>query len=163
MRPPFILFILPLFLTYYSSAQQSNPLKEVKAKNTQIKADSTSTERKFTCRVVRTEAKFEDGPDDWEKYLRQNINYDLPTQNGCLAGKYTVRINFALSKEGIVTYTKATTNFGYEMEHEVMRVISLSPKWTPATQNGRIVSAYLNQLITFDVCESANVALFTRN
>ncbi len=163
MRQFTILITLLLFLSCHSSGQKLNPDTKNEAIGLMPKTDSLSTEYKFICRTVVTDAKFENGPDDWNTYLQRNLNNEVPKLNGAPAGKYTVRINFVVSKEGKVTTIKATTNFGYGMENEAIRIISGSPKWTPATQNGRLVNDYLVQLITFDVCKATGVDLITSN
>lgn len=156
-----MLFTFSLCMTLSCSAQTLNKANKFIEKDTQVVADSVSSHRNFTCRTVRTDAEFENGSDNWEAYLQENVNFDLPKQKGCPAGTYTVRINFVISKEGAVTQTKATTTYGFGMENEVIRVLSLSPKWKAATQNGRIVKAYQFQLITFEVCESAKAEIIT--
>lgn len=161
MRRFTILLILNLILSYYSFGQKESYYINTKKISPPVKTDSVPTERKFSCRVVDTDAKFGNGPDDWGTYIRNNLKNDVAKQNGCPPGRYTVRINYVVSKEGKVTNIKATTNYGYGMENEAIRIISLSPKWAPATRNGRIVNAYRYQLITFDVCESANDDLIT--
>jgi protein TonB len=39
------------------------------------------------------------------------------------------------------------------MEDEVIRVLKLSPRWKPASQNGRFVKAYRKQPVTFVIEE----------
>lgn len=43
------------------------------------------------------------------------------------------------------------TKYGYGMEQEVIRILKRSPKWIPAKQFGRAVSAYRIQPVTFQV------------
>jgi len=40
------------------------------------------------------------------------------------------------------------------MEKEVLRLLTISPPWSPAIQNGRAVKAYRRQPVTFQIEES---------
>ena len=59
--------------------------------------------------------------------------------------------NFVVDKEGSISDVKALTKNGYGTEQEVMRLVKIGPKWTPAIQYGRPVKAYRKQPITFIV------------
>ena len=97
------------------------------------------------------EAEFPGGLKAWAKFLGDNINAQTAVDNGAPAGSYSVIIKFIVTKDGSVTGIQAETKFGYKMETAVMKAISLSPKWKPAIQNGKPVSAYRRQPITFVV------------
>ena len=94
-------------------------------------------------------AFFPGGISAWNKYLVDNIDFNIPTKNKAKKGKYRILIQFVVSKDGIVTDLKAETNFGYGMEEEAIRVLKNSPKWNPAFQHGRFVNYYQRQPITF--------------
>jgi protein TonB len=100
---------------------------------------------------VEIEASFPGGDSKWQQYLFKNLNANTPVDNGAPADKYTVYVQFIVDKEGNISDVKATTNHGYGMEQEAVRVIKSGPKWTPAIQNGRQVKAYRKQPITFVV------------
>ena len=100
---------------------------------------------------VEIEASFPGGDSKWRRYLEQNCNGQVATDNGAPEGTYTTIVQFVVDKEGNISDVKAMTNHGYGMEGEAMRVIKKGPKWTPAVQNGRQVKAYRKQPITFQV------------
>jgi protein TonB len=100
---------------------------------------------------VEIEASFPGGDSKWRQFLERNLNANTPVDNGAPADKYTVYVQFIVDKEGNISDVKATTNHGYGMEQEAVRVIKSGPKWTPAIQNGRQVKAYRKQPITFVV------------
>lgn len=100
---------------------------------------------------VEIEASFPGGDSKWRRYLEQNCNGQVATDNGAPEGTYTTIIQFVVDKEGNISDVRAMTNHGYGMEAEAMRVIKKGPKWTPAVQNGRQVKAYRKQPITFQV------------
>jgi protein TonB len=95
------------------------------------------------------EAEFPGGAKKWIRYLEKNIDVNIPDKNGAPKGVYTIIANFIVSKDGSVKSVSATTHFGYGMEDELIRVITASPNWKPASQNGKNVNAYRRQSITF--------------
>lgn len=99
---------------------------------------------------VEIEAKY-DG--NWEKFLRRNLNPDLPANNGAPAGRYPVLIQFVVDIDGSVSDIRPLTVLGYGMEEEAMRVLKKATNWKPAFQNGNHVKAYRRQMITFVVDE----------
>jgi GldM third domain/Gram-negative bacterial TonB protein C-terminal len=98
---------------------------------------------------VDVEATFSGGDRAWRKYLEQNLNPNVPVENGAPVGIYTVIVQFIVDKSGAVSDIKTLTNFGYGMEQEVIRIMKKSPMWTPASQNNSTVKAYRKQPITF--------------
>lgn len=100
---------------------------------------------------VEVEAGFPGGDLAWLKYLRQNLNSNVPVDNRSPAGKYTVIVKFVVSKEGRLSEIMCENDPGFGMCEEAIRVIKRSPMWTPAIQNGRNVNAYRRQPITFVV------------
>lgn len=100
---------------------------------------------------VEIEASFPGGDAKWRRFLEQNANGQVATDNGAPEGTYTTVVQFVVDKEGNISDVKALTNHGYGMEQEAVRVIKKGPKWTPAVQNGRQVKAFRKQPITFQV------------
>ncbi|MEP6677492.1 MAG: energy transducer TonB, partial [Ferruginibacter sp.] len=104
-------------------------------------------------RKVEIEAEFPGGEGKWRSYLERTLNPNAPVDNGASPGKYTVMVEFIVSKDGSLSDVHATNKVGFGMEEEAVRVIKKGPKWTPAQQNGRQVNAYRTQPITFQVNE----------
>jgi periplasmic protein TonB len=94
-------------------------------------------------------ADFKGGEKALAKYLKKNLNMDLPKKNGAPVGNYTVVVRFIVYMSGKISNIIAETKYGYGMEDEAIRIISESPDWSPAIQNGNIVVAYKRQAITF--------------
>lgn len=106
---------------------------------------------KASCEPVRTDAIFGNNMDDWEAFLKTNINPSIPVQNCAPAGKFYVEVYFLVGKDGRVESVKPRTNIGYGMEEELASVIQLSPRWKPATQNGRPCRMYRCETFLFVV------------
>lgn len=99
---------------------------------------------------VQIEAKFEG---NWEKFLRQNLNGDVPINNNAAPGRYQVLVQFVVDIDGTVSDIVPLSNVGFGMEQEAVRVLRKAKKWNPAIQNGKQVKAYRRQPITFLVNE----------
>lgn len=130
----------------------------------QVATDSIKFDTKIF-ELVEVEANYPGGETAWRKFLEKNLNPDVGVKNGAPAGRYTVWVQFVVSKDGTTSEIKALTNLGYGMEKEVIRIIKNSGQWSPAWQNGRTVKAYRKQPVTFIIeHESINIeskVLFT--
>jgi protein TonB len=58
-----------------------------------------------------------------------------------------------VNENGKLSDIKPLTKYGYGMEEEVVRLMKTSPDWIPAMQNGRNVTAYKKQTVTFVITE----------
>jgi len=134
-----ILFFLSVLISINLFSQTSDPPPPI---------DSVVIEDGVFAKV-EVEATFSGGESAWRKYLEQNLNPNVPAENGAPVGIYTVIVQFIVDKSGAVSDIKTLTNFGYGMEQEVIRIMKKSPMWTPASQNNRAVKAYRKQPITF--------------
>ncbi|MEO5943875.1 MAG: N-acetylmuramoyl-L-alanine amidase [Ferruginibacter sp.] len=106
---------------------------------------------------VEDEAQFPGGQAAWGNYLRKNLNALTPVDEGWASGTYPIIVQFIVNKDGSIsdiTILDNTTTKKYpgsKTALECIRMISKGPRWMPAKQNGRIVSAYRRQPITFVV------------
>jgi TonB-dependent SusC/RagA subfamily outer membrane receptor len=96
-------------------------------------------------------AIFNGGEAAWRKYLERNLNSNIPIVNKASPGRYTVSIQFIVNPDGTISDLKALSRIGFGMEDEVIRVIKNGPNWIPATQDGKAVSSYKTQPVTFSV------------
>lgn len=138
----FLFFIAISVKPAISFSQQSNP---VVTDTTQAAGDDKIYES------VDIEASFSGGDDAWRKFLEKNIKANVPSDNGAPDGTYTVVVQFVVDKEGRVSDIRPLTHYGYGMEAEVIRILQKSPRWNPASQNGRMVKAFRKQPVTFMV------------
>ena len=127
------------------SARDSALIKEARDANIPIDTDTNTV---FTREEVSAQP-----PSDWDSYLNKNLNTSEAIDNNAPAGTYTVVLQFIVRKNGSITDVNATSNNGYGMEEEAIRVLKNSPKWIPASQNGHIVNAYKIEVIPFVVKE----------
>ncbi len=105
---------------------------------------------------VEVPPHFPGGDSAWRRYLMKNCKASTPVDSGAPAGTYKVYVQFQVRVDGFLEDIRTTTNYGYGMENEAMRLIKAGPPWIPAKQNGRNVRAYVLQPVTFQVEEEAN-------
>jgi len=89
----------------------------------------------------------------WKEFLDDNLDMNVPSENGAPAGQYNVEIKFTVDTTGSLVDIQPMTHCGYGMEEEVIRVLKKSPRWTPGIQNGRKVKSPHIQPITFYVAD----------
>ncbi len=97
---------------------------------------------------VEIEPSYPKGSTGWMQYLNKTFRYPMEAQNKEIQG--TVIVQFIVDKEGNVSNVEAvkgTSEGG--LREEAIRVIKNSGKWLPAVQNGRKVTCYKKQPITF--------------
>lgn len=126
------------------AVDQQKPV-EVVVTGYQKNPDNVTFER------VEEEASFPGGVDGWRKFLVQHLDATVGLKNNAPAGTYTIYVQFIVNKEGELSDFKLLSNHGYGMDEEALRVIRLSPKWIPARQNGKVVTSYRKQPISFMV------------
>ncbi len=115
--------------------------------------DSTGALKKTDSVFNRTfkEAGFPGGDAAWRVFMQQNLNSLVAVNNGAHEGTYTVIVRFIINTDGTLSNIEAESDPGYGMGKEAIRVISQSPKWTPAIQYGKYVKSYRRQPITFSL------------
>jgi TonB family protein len=102
--------------------------------------------------IMAREAEFKGGENAWQAYLKKNIDKDLAIsrdKNGAVPG---VEIEFTIDEDGQVTSPKITRSSGHKnVDKDALRVISDSPKWSPAISYNKAIKAYKVQLVSYDV------------
>jgi len=79
-------------------------------------------------------------------FLRRNLR----TPDDLEAGqKITVLIKFMVGNDGSISDWKIVQSGGKLLDLEVIRVVKKMPAWNPGKQNGRPVSMYFTQPVTF--------------
>ena len=128
----------------FDSAGKGKSLSKYDIKGNEITVDKVFTK-------VEVEARYPGGPQAYVKFLQQNLRPELPAEKGAPTGTYTVIVKFIVDIDGSISEIIPETKNGYGMEEEVVRIITLSPRWEPAMQDGNIVRAYRRQPVTFIV------------
>jgi protein TonB len=145
-----VLFIITTAFNQKATIHQSSTYP---TKTDTIPDIDTNENNSIVFTRAEVEPQFIGGTKAWQKFLMKNMNAEVPINNGIKSGKFTIVVQFIVEKDGSLTDIKPLTNHGYGMEEECIRLMTVSPKWQPATQNGRIVRCYKKQPITYIISE----------
>ncbi len=109
-------------------------------------------------RSVQRVAEFPGGMAGWKKFLQKNLNTKIANKyvkvpNGQSSVRQTVILVFTIDNEGNVSDIKVEnpTEIHEKLAEEALRVLKLSPKWSPAELNGKRVTFKHKQSVTFIV------------
>jgi TonB-dependent SusC/RagA subfamily outer membrane receptor len=139
-----------VLITTKQNIKYDEIVKDSSLKNmSEIKVDGYGAKPIF--KEALKPAIFNGGEAAWRKYLERNLNSNIPIVNKASPGRYTVSIQFIVNPDGTLSDLKALSRIGFGMEEEVIRVIKNGPNWIPAMQNGKAVSSYKTQPVTFSV------------
>jgi TonB family protein len=91
--------------------------------------------------------QFPGGIDAFYQFLGDNIRYPADSKKAASQGR--VIISFVVEKDGSLTNVHTVRGVDSSIDKEAVRVIKLSPKWSPAIQNGRVVRVGYSVPIAF--------------
>ncbi|RFM26486.1 energy transducer TonB [Deminuibacter soli] len=118
---------------------------------TRVHAQTSDTILERTVRPVIVEAQFPGGVTAWRTYLAEKMNNSVALKNKAPKGVYRVLASFNVNKEGKVTDVKILADPGYGTGDDFKAVLLQSPKWSPATQDGKPVTYQQRQTLTYQV------------
>jgi periplasmic protein TonB len=113
-------------------------------KETKDKTDKADTS---TVKRDESESEYVGGLPGWARYLNKNLRYPDRAMNYNMAGMVVVQ--FVVTTEGKTTDVAIFKSVEYSLDTEAMRMIIASPKWKPASQDGKLVKSYKRQPIIF--------------
>ncbi|MBJ6118640.1 TonB family protein [Pontibacter sp. BT310] len=101
--------------------------------------------------------KFEGGETEMMKFMAGNIAYPADAKANGLEG--LVVVSFVIEETGKVKDAKVLKKLGRGTDEEALRVVNLtSGKWTPGSQNGKIVPVQFTLPIRFSLSEAERAA-----
>jgi len=83
---------------------------------------------------VDTKPEYPGGTNELYNFIKKE--YRIPNEEGLKGKVYTT---FVIEKNGVLSAIKILRDIGYGTGDELIRVLKLSPKWTPAVKNGQKV------------------------
>ncbi len=134
-------------------------IKSKPVRNAVIEADTITIQTKrndgpiFT--AVEKAPEFTAGIEAFYHFLSQNIKYPEAMRKNNIQGK--VFVTFIVEKNGALSNIKSVRDVGYGSAEESVRVLKLSPKWTPGYQNGRPVRVQFTMPINFTLDDAKTV------
>ncbi|HEY1007664.1 MAG TPA: energy transducer TonB, partial [Sphingobacteriaceae bacterium] len=81
--------------------------------------------------------QFPGGGQGFAKFLSGHIRYPAEARANNITGRVIAR--FIVEKDGSLSDIKILRGLGYGTEEETLRVLKLSPRWTPGTKAGKPV------------------------
>lgn len=102
-------------------------------------------------KVVEVAEKMPQFPGDLGRFLGRYLN----VPEGVLEPGQRIRVpvKFVVNQDGNLSDIEFIGQVDNAFKKEIMRVMSKMPKWTPGSQNGRLVAVYFTIPIVFEVPE----------
>ena len=112
------------------SVNSNKTIKDKKQSSKQVKEDDSQF---VTGAVMQTNAEFPGGIDPFYTFFGNEFKKpeNINTKN------LKIRISFAVEKNGSLSYIESIPAIDKTVEQEIIRVLSLSPKWQPGESNGK--------------------------
>ena len=110
--------------------------------------DTTKTQSNIFVDIEH-EPDFPGGLQAFYKYIGSNLRYPKVAKILGLTGK--VYLTFVIDENGSITDVKPVRCLGAGCESEAVRVVSMSPKWSPGIQKGKTVRVAYTMPITFSL------------
>ena len=83
------------------------------------------------------------------EFLAKNIKYPADAREKKIEGK--VIVGFVIQKDGSVNNVRLVHSTDERFDAEALRVVSMSPKWTPGYQNGKAVNVQYTIPVVFSL------------
>ncbi len=112
----------------------------------------TSANESHTYIPFDHEPTFPGGMEAFYKFMATNIRYPIAAKEQHTEGK--VVVSFAIEEDGVLTDIKVLKSVSADIDAEAVKIIGYSPKWKPATQNGKPVRIRYYLPITFSSQQS---------
>ena len=98
--------------------------------------------------IVENMPKFEDGDvQTFRRWVQSRLNYPVVAQQNGIQGR--VVVGFVVEKDGTLGDIEVVSSPDPVLGNEAMRVVGMSPKWTPGTQRGQAVRVNYTMPLTF--------------
>lgn len=102
---------------------------------------------RYYYKELEESAGFAGGIEAFYKFLSENLRYPRRAQRMGIQGR--VFIFFIVEKDGSLSNIRVVKGIGAGCDEESVRVMSLSPKWNPGKQRGKVVRQAMIQNILF--------------
>ncbi|MEA9413279.1 hypothetical protein [Flavobacterium sp. PL02] len=107
--------------------------KTTKGKTQSSKQNKEDDSVFTTGAVIHINAEFPGGIDPFYTFFENEFKMPENTNTKNLK----IRISFAVEKNGTLSYLQSVPAIDKTIENEIIRVLSLSPKWQPGESNGK--------------------------
>lgn len=104
-----------------------------------------------------TDACFSDDALAFQHFLDSTIRKSSFQFHCAPPGLYVVKVRFLIEKDGTLSRVHTLTHNVYGMEAAVIKAVQSSPRWQPATQNGRLCRTYRMEHFKFWIADTQNL------
>ena len=113
-------------------------LEEQKEEIEQFSDFDTEEDEAIPFQIVEVKPSFQGGDaNHFSRWVSSNLNYpEIAKKNGVMG---RVTLQFTVEKDGSVTNVKVLRGVDPALDNEAVRVVSMSPKWSPGKYEGRTV------------------------
>ena len=126
--------------------------QDIKKDLTVSATDTLNKDNSQVFAAVEQAPSFPGGTDAFYEFLARNTIYPAEMRANNIQGK--VIVTFVVEKDGSLSNVRALKGPGYGANEEAVRVVSLSPRWTPGNQNGRAVRVQFTTAIMFSLADA---------
>lgn len=152
-----LLFVILSLICFWVKAQPKPDSLTNKKDTTKLFYIDSLGERVYN--RIEVESEFTGGMPSWRKFLEKNLQPDNVAnalgKNDLKKGRFkqTAMVAFTVCTDGSICDLEVINNVHPAVKKEALRVMQLTPKWTPGYQNGKAVKSKKRQPITFVVIE----------
>ncbi|MFD0749000.1 energy transducer TonB [Mucilaginibacter calamicampi] len=111
-----------------------------------VNAQSDTTANKIYLATDKA-PEFPGGTGAFATFIAKNVHY--PAASGFKRNQGRVIVTFVIEKDGSITNGKIIRPVAKELDAEALRVVGISPKWSPGIVNGEPVRAQFTYPINF--------------
>jgi len=146
-----ISLVATLFFAFACSEESSEITKILKEPQGMKNSDPA----KSIPLIVEKLPEFDGGLKAFDTYVERNINYPSKALDAGIEGH--VFIQFTVEKDGTVSSVQSVKGFHRECDHEAVRVIRDTPKFTPAIYQGKPIKVDMILPVTFKINEEKSI------
>ncbi|WP_339607718.1 energy transducer TonB [uncultured Roseivirga sp.] len=150
MKKSTILFAALLFVAFSCSDEDMRLESIDEVGRVERVAGVQSSDQVFL--IVEEAPTFPGGKQAYSQHLLANLKYPKRAIEEGIEGK--VVVSFVVNTQGKLQDIKIEQGIGAGCDEEALRMLLLSPDWTPGKQRGRLVNVKMNLPIVFKLSGS---------
>jgi len=141
------LFVCFIVLLFSLNTNAQNSTRDTGRRESNPNIDSLKDMGTTVTVSIEKEAEFPGGTNRFFSFIRKNLTYPSESHNKGIQGD--VIVSFTVSADGSLTDIAVKKGLAPDLDAEALRIVKLSPKWSPAMQNNRKVAVKFTVPVTF--------------
>ena len=107
----------------------------------------TVSEEFIVGEIMEERPSFPGGQQKLMEFIQNNIRYTDEMKETCINGR--VIVFFQINEDGTISNAKIARPIHPLFDNEALRIVSIMPKWSPATRNGKPIKTRYSLPISF--------------